>query len=297
MIGYICAYLRYYYPNEFITAYLNNANNEDDIKLGTELAKQLGITIHSIKFRHSTAQYSCDENGIYKGVSSVKFLNEDAANDLYSIKDEHFNTFIDLLARICNLKVDSRKLDILIKLDFFEEFGGISYLLTCNNLFSKYYGKKQMKKDKALEDGLDFDIVRKCSEKETQKSFMGLDSVALLNELLSNIPNEKTSLKTKIAYQIENLGYVDIVDKKYSGYCVALDLNVDYSPRLKLYALANGNTIPVKVSKKIFAENPIRRGDIVKVEYQYKKPKMKKMDGKWVETDEMEWWISEYKIF
>lgn len=297
MIGYICAYLRYYYPNEFITAYLNNANNEDDIKLGTELAKQLGITIHSIKFRHSTAQYSCDENGIYKGISSVKFLNEDAANDLYSIKDEHFNTFIDLLARISDLKVDSRKLDILIKLDFFEEFGGISYLLTCNSLFSKYYGKKQMKKDKALEDGLDFDIVRKCSEKETQKSFMGLDSVALLNELLSNIPNEKTSLKTKIAYQIENLGYVDIVDKKYSGYCVALDLNVDYSPRLKLYALANGNTIPVKISKKIYAENPIRRGDIVKVEQQYKKPKMKKVDGKWVETDEMEWWISEYKIF
>lgn len=297
MIGYVCAYLRYYYPNEFITAYLNNANNEDDIKLGTELAKQLGITIHSIKFRHSTAKYSCDGNGIYKGISSVKFLNEEAADDLYSIKDEHFNTFINLLARISDLKVDSRQLDILIKLDFFEEFGGISYLLICNSLFSKYYGKKQMKKDKALEDGLDFDIVRKCSEKETQKSFMGLDSVALLNELLSNIPNEKTSLKTKIAYQIENLGYVDIVDKKYSGYCVALDLNVDYSPRLKLYALANGNTIPVKVNKKIFAEKPIRRGDIVKVEHQYKKPKMKKMDGEWVETDEMEWWISEYKIF
>ena len=72
MIGYMCAYLRYYYPREFITAYLNNANNEDDIMLGTELAKQLGITIHSIKFRHSTAKYSCDKDGIYKGIASVK---------------------------------------------------------------------------------------------------------------------------------------------------------------------------------------------------------------------------------
>ena len=125
---------------------------------------------------------------------------------------------------------------------------------------------------------------------------MGLDSVALLNMLLKDIPNEKTSMKTKIAYQIENLGYVDIVDKKFAGYCVALDLNVDYSPRLKLYALANGNTIPVKISKKIFAQNPIRRGDIVKVENQYRKPKMKKVDGKWIETDENEWWVSEYKI-
>ena len=277
MIGYMCAYLRYYYPKEFITAYLNNANNEDDIMLGTELAKQLGITIHSIKFRHSTAKYSCDKDGIYKGIASVKFLNEDAANDLYSIKDEKFNTFIDLLVRISDLKVDSRKLEILIKLDFFEEFGGIRYLLTCSDLFSKYYGKKQMKKDKALEYGLDFDALRECSGKETQKTFMELDSAKLLNKLLQDIPNEKTDMRTKIAYQIENLGYVDIVDKKLAGYCVALDLNVDYSPRLKLYALANGNTIPVKISKKIFKQNPIRRGDIVKVTNQYKKQNMKKL--------------------
>ena len=296
MIGYMCGYLRYYYPKEFITAYLNNANNEDDIMLGTELAKQLGITIHSIKFRHSTAKYSCDKDGIYKGIASVKFLNEDAANDLYSIKDEKFNTFIDLLVRISDLKVDSRKLEILIKLDFFEEFGGIRYLLTCSDLFSKYYGKKQMKKDKALEYGLDFDVLRECSGKETQKTFMELDSAKLLNKLLQNIPNEKTDMRTKIAYQIENLGYVDIVDKKLAGYCVALDLNVDYSPRLKLYALANGNTIPVKISKKIFKQNPIRRGDIVKVTNQYKKQKMKKVDGEWQETDEQEWWVSEYQI-
>lgn len=296
MIGYMCAYLRYYYPKEFITAYLNNANNESDIMLGTELAKQFGIKIHSIKFRHSTAKYSCDQSGIYKGIASVKFLNEDAANDLYSIRKEKFNTFIDLLIRISDLKVDSRKLEILIKLDFFEEFGGIKYLLMCNELFEKYYGKKQMKKEKALEYGVNFELLRRCSEKETPKTFMGLNSAELLNSLLKEIPNQETDLKTKIAYQIENLGYVDVVDKKLSGYCVAIDLNVDYSPKLKLYALANGNTIPVKISKKLFKQNPIRRGDIVKVTNQYKKPKMKKIDGEWRETDEQEWWISEYQI-
>lgn len=297
MIGYVCAYLRYYYPKEFITAYLNNANNEDDIKQGTELAKQLGINIHSIKFRHSIAEYSCDKNGIYKGIASIKFLNSESANGLHSIKDEEFNTFIDLLARINDIKINSRQLEILIKLDFFEEFGGIEYLLSCNELFNKYYGKKQMKKEKALQEGIDFDLLRECSAKETPKTFTGLDSIDLLNALLKNIPNNKTSLKTKIAYQVENLGYIDIVDKQYAGYCVCTDLNVDYSPKVKLYALANGNTIPVKVQKKIFANNPIKRGDIIKVEHQYKKPKMRKVDGKWEETDEKEWWISEYKIY
>ena len=295
MIGYICGYLRYYYPREFITAYLNNANNDDDIKLGTELAKQLQIPIHSIKFRHSTAKYSCDKNGIYKGIASVKFLNDDAANDLYAIRDEKFDTFIDLLARIKDLRVDSRKLEILIKLDFFSEFGGINYLLVCNSLFDKYYGKKQMKKEKLYEDGLDFDVIRKYAGKETPKMFSNLDSVGLINELISTIPNEKTTLRTIIAYQIENLGYVDVVDKKYAGYCVVTDLNVDYSPKLKLYALANGNTIPVKIDKKTFKNQPLRRGDIIKVTRQNKKPKMRKVEGKWIETEEKEWWVTEYE--
>ena len=295
MIGYICGYLRYYYPREFITAYLNNANNDDDIKLGTEVAKQLQIPIHSIKFRHSTAKYSCDKNGIYKGIASVKFLNDDAANDLYAIRDEKFDTFIDLLVRIKDLRVDSRKLDILIKLDFFSEFGGINYLLVCNSLFDKYYGKKQMKKEKLYEEGLDFDVIRKYAGKETPKMFSNLDSVGLINELISTIPNEKTTLRTIIAYQIENLGYVDVVDKKYAGYCVVTDLNVDYSPKLKLYALANGNTIPVKIDKKTFKNQPLRRGDIIKVTRQNKKPKMRKVEGKWIETEEKEWWVTEYE--
>ena len=296
MIGYTCAYLRYYYPGEFITSYLNNANNEEDIKQGTELAKLLKIMIHSIRFRHSIAKYSCDKNGIYKGIASIKYLNEEAANNLYSIKDEKIDTFIDLLARIQDLKIDSRKLEILIKLDFFSEFGEINYLLKCNELFNLYYDKKQLKKDKVFEQNLDFDLVRKYAGKETPKMFTQLDSVGLLNDLVKYIPNEETSLRTKIRYQIENLGYIDIVDKKYAGYCVVTDINMDYSPKLKLYALANGNTIPVKIEKKIYKEKQAVRGDIIQVKNQCKKNKMKKVDGKWIESDEKEWWVTDYNI-
>ena len=95
----------------------------------------------------------------------------------------------------------------------------------------------------------------------------------------------------------EVLGYIDIIDKKYAGYCVCTDLNVDYSPKVKLYALANGTTIPVKVNKKIFKSNPIKRGDIIKVSNQHRENKMKKVDGEWIETGEKEWWITEYKVY
>ena len=297
-LGFACGYLRHYHLLEFLTAAMNIYKEDEAKSMNIKLyAKKKGVLIKPVKFRKSKAEYFMDkkENAIYQGVASIKFLNNDAANDLYSIKDEEFNTFIDLLARITDLKVDSRKLEILIKLDFFSEFGDINYLLECNSLFNKYYGKKQMKKEKAFEEGLDFDIIRKYSQKETPKTFTGLDSVGLINELVTFIPKNGTDIRTRIAYQIENLGYIDIVDKKYAGYCIVTDLNVDYSPKLKLYALANGNTIPVKIDKRTFKNHPLKRGDVIKVTRQNKKPKMKKVEGRWIESDEKEWWITEYE--
>ena len=70
-----------------------------------------------------------------------------------------------------------------------------------------------MKKEKALKDKIDFDLLRNCSEKETAKTFTGLDSKKLLSTLVTEIPNNPTPLRQKIAYQIECLGYIDIVDK------------------------------------------------------------------------------------
>ena len=125
---------------------------------------------------------------------------------------------------------------------------------------------------------------------------MGIDAKAILEDLTSTIENKPDSFKTIIQSRFDVLGYIDIIDKKYAGYCVCTDLNVDYSPRLSLYALANGNTIPVKVDKKLFRKNPIKRGDVVKIIDQQKLPKTKKVDGNWIKLDEIEWWVSEYKI-
>ena len=89
---------------------------------------------------------------------------------------------------------------------------------------------------------------------------------------------------------------IDIIDKKYSGYCVVTDLNVDYAPKITLYPLGNGNPIQVKIDKKTFKANQLKRGDVIKVENSYKKPKVKKVDGKWIEQDEEQWWLLEYRV-
>ncbi len=294
------AYLKVNYPYEYYSVCFNNYS--DDQVRTNKLKKELdyfNIKLSDVKFRHSTSRYNYNKQNhmIYKGLSSIKYISDNIGDDLYSLKDNKYDSFIDLLVDLTKMTINSKQLDILIKIDFFEEFGDIAYLLKCNEIFDKYYGKKQIKKDKALLDGLDFDLIKKCCEKETPKMFGGLNSLKLIKEISSGFKNLEIDLKTKIQYQLDILGYVNISDKRYSRFCVVTDLNVNYSPRISLYALANGNTIPVKVSKQIYKKHPLKRGDIVKVIDQYRKPKSKKVNGEWVQTDEKEWWVTEYKVY
>ena len=133
MIGYMCAYMRYYHPVEFIAAYLNNAINEDDIAAGTQLATQKKIQIRSARYGHSSAKYVADNTAqiIYKGVGSIKYLNNVIGNDLYTFAKEHpqIHSFMELLIALkeSNISIDSRQMEILIRLDYFSDFGNAEF--------------------------------------------------------------------------------------------------------------------------------------------------------------------------
>ena len=299
-MGYVSGYLRTYYPLEFLTTALNiNKDKEEKTKALTVYAKKHGITIKSPQFRHSKSGYFFDKNTntIYKGISSIKFMNENVSNELGDMYEMHFGSFIDVLQSIKqSTTINSRQLEILIKLNFFKEFGSINYLLECYRVFDLLEDKKQMSKEKAMGNNIDFDIIRECSEKETQKTFMGLNWKKLATKLCEDIANKEDEFKDIIDYQMECLGYVDIIDKKFAGYCVSTEINVEHSPKIKLYALANGNTIPVKIKKDVFKNNPIKRGDIVRVLNQHKDFKSKYVNKKWVKSTEKEWWVDKYEI-
>ena len=267
-----------------------------------EMQQAFGIKNGDYKFGLDNREFSIDKSHscINPSLVSIKDFSQSIANTLYELGQKKYDNFIDLLEDLRNTGISESRIIDLIHMNYFSDFGSMKYLSTVLDYFKIFYKNKkylqQSKKETMYVNNIDFDIIRKYCKSETVKMFMGIDSKGILNEIISTIENKQDSFKTIIQNRLDVLGYIDIVDKKYSGYCVAMDLNVDYSPKLTLYALANGNTIPVKISKKIYKENPIKRGDIVKVENQYKKPKMKKVDGEWQETDEKEWWILEYKI-
>ena len=300
-IGYICGYLRYYYPLEFITTALNIFEGKEEKSLSIiDYAKKRGITISPIKFRHSIAKYNFNKetNQIFKGISSIKFMNANVANEIYALKDNSYDTFIDLL---CDLKektsLNSRQLNILIELDFFEEFGDTNYLLKLANLFDEFGGKVQIKKDKLDAFGIKYDIVRPFAEKETDKMFSKVNIKCFLPEIAKHIQFSKRTLNERVKAQAEHLGYIDIVDNRYSRMLVVMSIDTKYSPRLKVYSLKNGIMLDVKIDKRTYNKNKLAKCDIIYVSNQTKKPGSKRLEDGTYEpipgTSEI--WLTKYE--
>lgn len=300
-IGYICGYLRHYYPLEFITTALNIFEDDEEKTLSIiEYAKRRGIAISPIKFRHSTAKYDFDKetNQIFKGIASIKYMNTNVADEMFALKDNIYDTFVDLLYDLKKkTSLNARQLNILIELDFFVEFGDANYLIKILSLFDEFNNRVQVKKDKLDSLGIDYDVVRLFAEKETDKTFIGVNTRGLLVELSKHIKFKKRTLKEKVEAQIEHLGCLDIMDDRYSKMLVVMSVDLTYSPKLKTHSLKNGTTIEVKIDKRTYNKNKIDRGDIIYVANQKREPKKRRLEnGKWesiVGTSEI--WLKEYK--
>ena len=208
MNGYECVLLRTYYPIEFIASYLNRAENKEDTNNGIELAKQYNISINPIRFGKSLSKYAIDKknNAIYKGISSIKFCNATIADELMELAKNNYSSFMELLSDIkSKTSVDNRQLKILIGLSFFNEFGHNKYLLELAKLYENFGTCRILKKSKLDELGLNEDIVRRHSGKETEKQFSQIDNISLLNELAKNIENKPFSIKEQIKFELDYL--------------------------------------------------------------------------------------------
>lgn len=299
MVGYLCAYLRYYHTPYFITSYLNNAQNEDDIVGGFEMAKLYGYQILPPRFRHSTDKYMYDEenHNIYKGVASIKFLNNGAAEYLYSLRGNTYNSFIDLLAQIEeDRQINSRQMEILIQLQYFDEFGKNKKLLELYRYFKNLYGRKTIAKDKLGDMNLTPDDIVECFEKETEKQYINIDYLKILVNVEHRIPNENIPLTEQVLFEADTVGYISAVYNVDKNYCLVTDVNTKYSPRVTLYSLGTGKEVGCKINKAIFNQTPFKRGQLIKCGRFYEKFKQRKTENGWEQTDIKEWWLESYEL-
>lgn len=294
------AYLKAYYPLEYYTVILNIYQNDSD-KIA-EIEQELdyfGIKIGPIVFGGSRANYTPDKetNTIFKGIWSVKFMNERMSEELFELSQtepylnkekDALDLFLDLIE---NTSVNSRQAEILINLDFFAEFGKPEFLLnlwnTMNNkgmpeLVDEKYADK--KKNPVFYD-------KNHIEKTKAKRIENLrEYIELLKE---NPPAERTTYE-KIMYEKEFIGHATTTFPELPpSYVLITDLNLKYTPILEVYQLSTGKTFNVKIKKNKFYDtydNPIVfRGNIIRIIDSHREYGKKLVDGKWHDNKSVTW--------
>lgn len=239
--GYRCVRERTYYPVEFITAYLNRAENMDDIENGTQLAKSLGVTINPAKFRHSRGGYTFNKQtkSIYKGLASIKNCNKSCAEELYTLRDNEYYSFTELLIDITeNTSVNKRQMIPLIYIDFFDEFGNAAKLLKVYKYFKKRY--KKTHKDKTKQVRLDE-----------------------IRDYERDLQIEDISVSKKIEMEIEYLGYIKTKTNKQNdrNKIYILELSGKKKKRLKGYSIGSGKTSHYRIYYNTLGDNAV--GDTI----------------------------------
>lgn len=298
------AYLKSHYPLEYYTVVLTLY--ADDMDRTSKLIAEMpyfDIKIRSIKFGKSSADYAMDKNtnSIYRGLASVKFLNSQIADELLELSKNKYNSFIDLLKDINeHTSVNSRHLEILIKLNFFSDFGNNKYLLEVVDIYNKFANAKIIAKKKMEELGVSEFLMKKYAGKETKSQWRNLDNSGLISELCSKLENKPLDIVSQVKADMEYLGYSDYINENMSeDYYIVTVYDDKYDscrPNVVLRRICDGEEIKTRIKQsKIFKENPFGEFSILRIEgftYVYKK---KKVDNKWVSTDETEPILENYE--
>ena len=300
-IGYICGYLRYYYPLEFLTSALNIFENKaDDTARIVAYAHKVGVEIKGIKFGKSESGYTMDKenNCIYKGIASIKYCNTEIASELLELSKNCYDNFIDLLEDIYNkTSVDARQLNILIGLNFFSDFGKNKYLMDIVEIYNKF-GKCKIIKKANLEEfadkyGLSEYLVTKYSNKETAKQYSEINNKGLIKELCNKVPNKSLSIREQIEFENDVLGYIEYINEEIKDFYWIVTEFKTYKnkdrPYLTVRNLHNGKSIKTKIKNgKVFKQNPFKQYDVLIFKELSYANKVQNINGKWVKTDEVE---------
>lgn len=289
LVGYLCAYLRHYYPYEFVTSLLNNAANESDIANATQLAKQLKIQITPPRFGSSTNTYGFNKTTrkISKGAESIKYMNAAASIALYELSKEFDGSFADVLYQIHKLRIaDERQIDLLIKIDYFQQFGNIPELMRIFEMVKlfKYGETKSFRCDKTGEilkpviERYASNLKKDGTPGASYKFSCEEHVMAFLNEceaMIKSYGMNDADYTTKAGWQEEYLGYIALEtgreeDKRKLYVADVFELPNKFRGgvwkyKIKTAGIYSGKLSEISINPVVFNRTPLKKGNIIGV--------------------------------
>ena len=295
LLSYLCGYYKHYYPAQFIAAYLKDAANDDDINTGRAMAKSRGVEISKPVFRQDNRTFyiSADGKSISDALSSIKGIGLKDAEALWSLAGNQYHAFVELLR---DMALYSGALNVsvvekLIRLDYFREFGNINQLL---RLYHEFYSGDHCFKTALVpasqQKRMDYLIALETGDTSTMDGFLAgiMDSSSdKLYSLHDDISAVTTSPLDVIRNECQLIGSpMTLLPDSVGDYAV-LEVDTQYSPKVRMMSLSSGNVGMLKVLKKTFEKNPLSAGQLIHLDSWHSKEA-------WGKPGVMENWMEAY---
>lgn len=135
VIAYITAWLKYYYPAEFMTALLShNIDTDDKLNIYIKETKRLGLKLVKPSINNSEDNFVYKNGKILYPLSVVKSAGEKSVTDILKVrKKKKFKSLSDFYERVNKRVTNVRVIQNLIFANCFRKFGKI------NKVYNKFY--------------------------------------------------------------------------------------------------------------------------------------------------------------
>ena len=125
VVAYRTAYLKAYYPAEFMAATLNSyLGNLDKVPQYIDECKNLGIEILKPEINKSSTKFTVEDGKIRFGLGSIKNVGTVPVDNIVKERNEHgdYKGFTDFCERIADDAVNKKCIESLIKAGVFDNF-------------------------------------------------------------------------------------------------------------------------------------------------------------------------------
>lgn len=126
VLTYQTAYLKHYYPVEYLCAVINNRiSNPVDTSKYLRLIKEMGITLYQPDINHSEGLFVPEKDGIRYGLACIKNVGKAAVDSVVAEREKNgeFTDLSDFVRRVNTDALNRRMIESLIKGGAFDCFG------------------------------------------------------------------------------------------------------------------------------------------------------------------------------
>lgn len=298
------AWIKAHYPLAFYKAYLivqNDKGDKDKMNAAkAEAEDYFGIHFPPFKFGQDNREITANPkaNEITNCLSAIKGFSKAFARNCYECGKQNYKSFIDVLRWFDSRSIKTARLEPLIKIDYFSQYGTIPALMNICEMWNMLQQGSALTVNKKKLDTATFELFKPYVISENTKGkeltllkITDIDSMLYSYEKIV-VEKCKTDIpyRVKIQNQLDILGYVDLTTgvaedrrKLFVTDCTEQKnqrSGETWAYRIGTKSVGTGKTARLTVRNSVYKKDPIQAGDIL-----YAANLFKNDAGYWYLTD------------